>query len=348
NIDSRFTGAVSVVSADIDNDFNHYIDVVGAAYDLNTISWFENTDGDGSAWTEHIVDSDFKEAKAVTVADINGDGHLDIIGAAFDEIAWWPNDGSGGFGAREPIGTVSGPNSVAAFNIDLDVFHIDPVSEIPIEDTDMDILITTSEGGVIWYENENGDGSSWARHNVETGFDGASSATAAKLDGDDDYDIIGTAAGDGRVYWWENKPGYYGFAGIYLVENPETMNVTIGPDAQISGYMLPNHPGVLEFNDNQTLKEAYTIGSNRARFNMTAFGTETSPGGPYTIKMEMTTVINANNNYDFESGIWSYYYQSGGAWFPRSLPGFGSSGSITGYRTKADISWYDKPVQTNL
>ncbi len=40
---------------------------------------------------EHTIDGDFDGARSVYSADINGDGCMDVIGAALqaDEISWW-------------------------------------------------------------------------------------------------------------------------------------------------------------------------------------------------------------------------------------------------------------------
>jgi hypothetical protein len=46
-----FDGAISVYAADVDGDGD--LDVLGAGYYANAIRWWENTAGDGSAWTEH-------------------------------------------------------------------------------------------------------------------------------------------------------------------------------------------------------------------------------------------------------------------------------------------------------
>ncbi len=48
-----FDGASSVHAADMDGDGD--MDVLGAAYSADDITWWENTAGDGTAWTEHII-----------------------------------------------------------------------------------------------------------------------------------------------------------------------------------------------------------------------------------------------------------------------------------------------------
>ena len=36
----------------------HDLDVIGAAEEADDVSWWENTAGDGSAWTEYPIDAD--------------------------------------------------------------------------------------------------------------------------------------------------------------------------------------------------------------------------------------------------------------------------------------------------
>ena len=93
-IDGNFDAAYGVYSADMDGDGD--IDVIGAALGADDITWWENTAGDGSAWTEHLIDGNFDGARAVYAADVDGDGYLEVLaaGSQCDDIAvynlhWW-------------------------------------------------------------------------------------------------------------------------------------------------------------------------------------------------------------------------------------------------------------------
>ncbi|MEN8224024.1 MAG: T9SS type A sorting domain-containing protein [Bacteroidota bacterium] len=78
-----------VYAADVDGDQD--LDVIAPAYDGDYIRWWENTDGTGLNWYEHLIDDNFDGATDVAVADMDGDGDPDIIGAAHEDadIAWW-------------------------------------------------------------------------------------------------------------------------------------------------------------------------------------------------------------------------------------------------------------------
>jgi hypothetical protein len=88
-IDGDFFGAYSVYAADMDEDGD--IDVLGSAYYGDDIVWWENTDGSGLNWYEHLIDDTFDGAKEVVAADMDGDGDPDIAGVAWEagDIAWW-------------------------------------------------------------------------------------------------------------------------------------------------------------------------------------------------------------------------------------------------------------------
>ena len=80
-VDAGFEGAFSVFAADIDGDGD--TDVLGAALDSDRVTWWENTAGDGTAWTAHNLDSTFDGAWSVSATDGDGDGDTDVLGAAF-------------------------------------------------------------------------------------------------------------------------------------------------------------------------------------------------------------------------------------------------------------------------
>jgi len=88
-VDGAFWGAYSVHAADVDGDGD--VDVLGAGEGADAIAWWENTAGDGIAWTERTVDGAFWGAYSVHAADVDGDGDVDVLGAALhaDAITWW-------------------------------------------------------------------------------------------------------------------------------------------------------------------------------------------------------------------------------------------------------------------
>ena len=100
-------GAIAVFAADVDGDGD--VDVAVAAEDAGEVSWWENDLGDGSSWTEHLIEGDFDGAFRICPGDMNGDGHADIVAASggTELISWWEGpittdlDGDGYSGADD-------------------------------------------------------------------------------------------------------------------------------------------------------------------------------------------------------------------------------------------------------
>jgi hypothetical protein len=88
-IDSTFLGAHDVEGSDLDCDGDQ--DVLTVSFNTEEILWWENLDGAGNSWSEHMLDPFFEDGCAICVSDIDGNGTPDPLGAAYvdDEIAWW-------------------------------------------------------------------------------------------------------------------------------------------------------------------------------------------------------------------------------------------------------------------
>ncbi len=185
-IATAFSGAQSAHSADLDNDGD--LDVIGAAANSNTITWWEN----GNSWAATPITTSFGGAINAIPADLDGDGDLDILGAAKTDntIAWWEN---GNGWQSKPVDT----NFVGVYDIqtaDLD------------NDGDLDILGAAFDGNeVAWWENTAGDGSAWVKETIEGSFGNASSVQTADLDKDGDLDVVAAASNDNEIAWWENR-----------------------------------------------------------------------------------------------------------------------------------------------
>jgi len=196
-VDGEFNGANSVYSEDMDNDGD--MDVLGAAYYADDITWWENNDGSGTSWTEHTINGNFDLAFSVYSEDVDGDGDMDVLGAApgADDITWWENlDGSGTSWTEHTIdGDFDSARSVYSEDVD--------------GDGDMDVLgAAPGADDITWWENLDGSGMSWAEHTVDGEFDGAVSVYSEDIDGDGDMDVLGAATGaDESTTWWENLDG---------------------------------------------------------------------------------------------------------------------------------------------
>jgi FG-GAP-like repeat/Putative Ig domain len=198
-IDGSFDGAHRATPADLDGDGD--LDVLGAAYDANDVSWWENTAGDGSAWTEHAIDGDFEEARQVFARDLDGDGDLDVLGAArVDPLTWWENTaGDGSAWTAHVIGSDFGSRSIYGSSEWVSAADVDG-------DGNLDVL-EAGAAGVIWWENATGDGTSMVEHLVATAAGEPITVLGADLDSDGDVDILGATLTSDKVFWWENTAG---------------------------------------------------------------------------------------------------------------------------------------------
>jgi hypothetical protein len=186
-----------VVTGDIDGDGD--IDAAVVAVTSDKIVWAENANGVGcTGWKLHLVSDDLENATDVALADIDGDGDLDILGSNeqspggdVDDITWWENvAGDGATWAAHVIEpTFYGAINVVAGDID--------------GDGDLDVVGTTYLSTHIpWWENVNGDGSVWIEHQVERDWATASELLIGDLDNDGDPDVL--AASNNVIAWWEN------------------------------------------------------------------------------------------------------------------------------------------------
>jgi hypothetical protein len=145
------------------------------------------------SWMRQNIDVDFGGARSVYAADIDGDTHMDVVGAAFnaDDIAWWENDGDENFTKHTIADNFDGATSV--FAIDLD------------GDTDVDVLgAAFNADDITWWENDGSDPPSFTEHTIKGNFDGARSVFATDINGDGDIDVVGTAQTAGDILWWES------------------------------------------------------------------------------------------------------------------------------------------------
>jgi hypothetical protein len=204
-IDGGFDHAECVRAGDFDIDGDR--DVVGASsYGNSGIKCWENIDGVGMTWTDHIIYDD-SGTIAVCCDDVDGDGDLDVLGvSASDEtITWWENaDGVGLLWVEHFITTGCG----TAYSV-----HSDDVDG----DGDTDVLVAIHDrNDITWWENTNGIGTIWIQHWIDGDFRRAISVSSVDMDSDGDVDVLGASQFGDEITWWENSLG----TGLVWIEHP--------------------------------------------------------------------------------------------------------------------------------
>ena len=191
-IDGSFNTAYDVYGVDVDGDGD--IDAVGASFNSDQISWWENVDSTGTVWNEHVVSNTFNGARTVFASDVDGDGDTDVLGAASLDwaITWWENSDGYGNSWVEHVISSSFNYAFAVHASDID------------QDGDIDVLGASYFGDdiTVW-ENTDGSGLTWYEHTIDDNFDGARDVATADADGDGDPDIFGVAAEAADISWWD-------------------------------------------------------------------------------------------------------------------------------------------------
>jgi hypothetical protein len=91
NITTSADDARGVYTADVDGD--GHTDVVSASSVDDKIAWYENDGASDPSFTAHTITTDALSARGVYAADVDGDGHTDVLSASYDDntVAWYEN-----------------------------------------------------------------------------------------------------------------------------------------------------------------------------------------------------------------------------------------------------------------
>lgn len=133
----------------------------------------------------------------IRLADLDGDGDLDIVAASRPDnaILWYENtDGAGTFGPAQTITT----NAAGATRV-----------QVGDLDSDGDLDVASASAGddtIAWYANE-GSGNFGAQQIITTNAAGARDVVLSDLDGDGDLDVVTASFYDDTIAWHENQGG---------------------------------------------------------------------------------------------------------------------------------------------
>lgn len=210
--------ANDLFSADLDNDGD--MDIVGSSYENDELMsfWIENIDGLGNfgpIQTFSNIDHLVKD-----IADLDGDGDLDILCGSFENsFVWYENtDGLGTFGTTNNI--ITNIDITEAFSADID------------GDGDLDV-VAGGNGRLVWQENNDGLGNFGVQQVLSFDMDRLSSIDVKDVNGDGALDVlwaIGAFSDEafGSIGWFNNMDGQGDFS------NPNTVLVAPGGFTDVS------------------------------------------------------------------------------------------------------------------
>jgi len=141
-----------------DVDADGLNDIVTSSAHKHGIFWYKQIrDGTKTSWKQHVIDKSWSQAHSITLADMDGDGDLDLVtGKRF--FAHNGNDPD----ARSPLGVYwyelkRGPAIAWARHVISYDKGIGSGLSIPVVDLDgdgdLDIVVTGKWGGPVYFEN---------------------------------------------------------------------------------------------------------------------------------------------------------------------------------------------------
>lgn len=183
------TDAGFVIDLDGDSD----LDVVSVSRNQGVVSWFRSDGATPPVLVEQVIASGVAGPESVAAADLNQDGHVDVVAAltAGNQIRWYENNGSStSFVERVVATSALEPTSVTVADVD--------------SDGDIDVIATIEgEDSVVWYGNDGSDPPAFTAMSVGA-LTNARHLAVGDIDGDGDLDVAAVSSSPDRTVWFEN------------------------------------------------------------------------------------------------------------------------------------------------
>ena len=148
--------------------------------------------------TPYTIDSNFDDPGSVYACDVDGDGSIDVLGAATNtnQIAWWKNGGGTPVTWTKYLIADAFSTAICVYAEDMD------------GDLDMDVLgAAWWRNQIAWWSNDGGNPIVWTKQAIANGFTNAHEVYACDVDRDGDADVLGASAGNHTIVWWRNDGG---------------------------------------------------------------------------------------------------------------------------------------------
>ena len=200
-ISDQMNGTQTVTAADINGD--GFTDIIGSTSLQHKVKVWYNNGNIATTFTEQIANQTLQLPHWVSVADINDDGHTDILVAACASgtVAWLENDGGN---LPEWIVHNIGINFGCALTVE--------AADIDM-DGDLDVAATAyGTNRLAWWEQQKEGGEIiWIQHMISYNYKGAWPLVFADMDEDSDPDmftggdLLNGLGNESPLSWWENR-----------------------------------------------------------------------------------------------------------------------------------------------
>ena len=238
-------GVYTIAVEDIDRDGR--LDVVGAAVGTlapsaadaeqalaggGSVFWLQNNLPAAPAFVRREIAIGLNYPVSVHVADVEGDGDVDVLAATRDDnrITWYENNGALPPAFTPRVVTSQAQGAVAVHTADLD------------EDGKLDILSASeNDGRILWYRNNGARPPAFELRVVRAGpapppnLDFAKSVFGADVDGDGDDDIVYTSEDQNQIGWYENRARASSFVEHVLLTDAQHAKFAMAIDVDQDG-----------------------------------------------------------------------------------------------------------------
>ncbi|MCK5786162.1 MAG: VCBS repeat-containing protein, partial [Candidatus Sabulitectum sp.] len=164
------------------------------AYNTGQIFWSENTNGEGTSWTKHVI-GNVGTPRFIAVADFDGNGYRDIVAASDGEnkIVLFKNYAAG-WGLPTVITTNFDARQIRAGDVDGDGL------------TDV-IGVSSLSGDVCWWKND-GTGSSWNQSYIDGALMGAYTCDIGDFNDDGHIDVVAASNSQNDIIAYISQSPY--------------------------------------------------------------------------------------------------------------------------------------------
>lgn len=147
---------------------------------------------------KHLIADGYPEAYGLAVADIDGNGHLDVLATTKSPnglMLWLNEDGTGLRWTTQAVAPgFTGGTGVQVGDVD--------------SDGDLDLVGSSqSPGSLAWWRNDGGTPITWTQFAIDLDVPMSCNLWLADMDSDGDLDVVSSGWTGGFVAWWRNDGG---------------------------------------------------------------------------------------------------------------------------------------------